>query len=290
MIAYWLLRLLRPAVGRFPAVCYWLAGPLGWLTFPLARGARRNLEANLLPVCGGDAQRARREALRAWQNVGRYWIDLCSMPYRSMAWFARDHVRIVNPERLAVLEERGPVLAVSAHTGNAELVVQALDFRGREFAALVEALQPPRFGREVLRLRTAGGGRFYPVGFAGVRACLEVLQDGGLVGLMGDRDIRGRGVCVELFGRPVRLPEGPWEIARRTGARVVPVFTVRERADHFALFVEPWFTVARTGKAADDIREAAQRWAKLLEAHLQRDPGQWTVLEDYWGVHRCGEG
>ena len=39
-----------------------------------------------------------------------------------------------------------------------------------------------------------------------------------------------------------------------------------------------------------EIREAIERWCSILEKHLRRDPAQWTVLEDFWEVHRCGEG
>jgi lauroyl/myristoyl acyltransferase len=54
--------------------------------------------------------------------------------------------------------------------------------------------------------------------------------------------------------------------------------------------VEEPFRVAATEDANADIRQAVERFARLLEQHLRRDPGQWAVLEDFWRVHACGEG
>ncbi|MCC7366520.1 MAG: lysophospholipid acyltransferase family protein [Dehalococcoidia bacterium] len=288
MTRLWLLWLLAPPLGRAPWFGYRVASVVGWLAWQLRPGQRRILMKNLLPFCDGDRERARRESLRAFQNVARYWVDLCSLPYRDLTEVERDHLVIVDAERLAVLERPGPVIAVSAHTGNPEFAIQALTHRGRAFIAMVEELRPPRFSRELLRRRSAAGGKFYEVNLGGLRACLDGLKRGELIGLNGDRDLQGTGICVPLGGRMAQLPRGPWELARRSGAVVLPVFTHRDHRDRLTLFVEEPFTVAHTEDPETDVRKAVERFAALLETHIRRDPGQWTVLEDFWRVHGCG--
>jgi len=283
-----LLRLLGPLVGRTLWLSYPVASVAGRVAWHTQRGRRRNLIRNMLPLVDGDRGRARAEGLRAYQEVARYWVDLVSLPYRSMADFERDHLRIENDRWLAVLDRACPIIAVSAHTADVELAIQALTYRGRPFVALVEELDPPPLAAYLTRLRTAAGGRFYEANFAGLRGLLEAIERGEIVGMMGDRDLQGRGICVELAGRQVRLPRGPWELARRTGALVLPVFTIRERRDHFTVRFEEPFGIPRGPDEELDIEAAARRWAGTLEAHLRRNPGQWTVLEDFWAVHRCG--
>jgi KDO2-lipid IV(A) lauroyltransferase len=226
--------------------------------------------------------------MKVFQNVCRYWVDLVSIPYRDMSAFERKNLKIDHPDRLVALEAEGPVVAVSAHTGNAELAVQALTWRGRPYVALVERLEPPRVAEHVARLRTAAGGAFHEADFEGLKELIAALRRGEIIGVMGDRDIQHTGVCVQLAGRQVRLPRGPWDLARRTDALVVPIFTTRLHGDHFALHVEEPFQVPHTDEPDDDARIAAERFARILEAHLRREPGQWAVLEDYWKVHRCG--
>lgn len=290
MTKYYLLQVLAPILGRLPRIAYPFATLLGfvaWYTRPAIRG---RIIRNLLPFCDGDAARAEQNGRRAYQNVARYWIDLCTLAYRDMTNFEREHLAIEYPERLQRLETPGPVVAVSAHTGNPELVIQALTYRGRAFIAVVEALRPAKFSRELLRRRSFAGGRFYEANFGGVRACLDALKRGELVGLMGDRDIQGTGICTHLAGREVLLPRGPWEIARRSGALVVPVLTARTDRDNFTVTVEEPFHVDTTEDAELDIRKAVERWTAILEAHIRRDPSQWDVLEDFWTVHACGTG
>ena len=124
----------------------------------------------------------------------------------------------------------------------------------------------------------------------GLRAALEALRRGEVVGIMADRDLHGTGVCVVLAGKPVRLPRGPWELARRTGATVLPMFASRDWRDNFTVTVEEPFHVSCDMDVDRAVSEAACRFAHLLEQQLLAEPGQWTIIEDFWSVHRCGEG
>lgn len=289
MIAAWLYRLAIPLVGRFPGPSYRVAAWIGRATWHLRPRVRARVVRNLLPACNGDVHEARRASVEVFQNVARYYVDMATIPYRDLATFEGEHIRVDHPERLEALFAPGPVLIVSAHIGNPELMLVAIHQRGRPFAALVEALPSRAFSRVLMHLRQATGGTFYESTRSGIRGCLEELQAGGLVALMGDRDIQGTGVCVTLFGRPVRLPRGPWEMARRTGATVVPMFAERRRGADATVYVEEPRRMGCTRDPERDVQTAAQEWATLFEGYVRRMPGQWTVLEDFWRIHGCGE-
>lgn len=282
------LKTATPLVGRFPRPAYALARLAGWLVWRLRAGARERVEGNLLPACGGDAGRARAGSLKAFQNVASYYVDLATFPHRDHASFEREHLRLVGEEHLTALFAPGPAIIVSAHTGNPELALIAMAQRGRAWVELVEPLEPPALGREMARLREAGGGRVATADLGGTREALRALRAGGLVALVADRDLSGEGVCTTLLGRRVRLPRGPWELARRTGATVAPLFAARRFADDQTVWIEEPFTVPADGDREQAVAAAAQRWADLLSAHIRRDPGQWTVLEAFWEAHACG--
>jgi lauroyl/myristoyl acyltransferase len=282
-----LMRLLRPVVARFPWVFYAIAHGVARTAWLTRRDIRRMLVRNMLPLCDDDIARARREGLRAMRLVAQYYVDLATLPRRNMARFEAEHIALVHGERLAVLEQPGPIVVVSAHTGNAELAVQALTYRGRSFVALVEELQPPAWSAYLLKLRATAGGNFHEANFGGVRACVEALKAGQLVGVMGDRDIQGTGVCVTLCDRRVRIPRGPWELARRTHALVLPIFCSRIERDDFAVWVGEAFRVGESPDMEADVAAAAECYARMLEEHLRRDPAQWAFLEDFWKVHAC---
>ncbi|MFN0095864.1 MAG: lysophospholipid acyltransferase family protein [Dehalococcoidia bacterium] len=282
-LQYW-----APVGGRCLRVSYPVATAVGWLAWQTQPRLRRMLVRNALPFCGGDLRRAKAAAKAAYKNVARYWVDLASTPHRDFTRFEQEHLTLVGSEHLAPLAAPGPVMIVSAHLGNPELCLQALTARGRAFHALVEDIEPADFAAEILRLRSAGGGHFHEATLGGVKACLRALKDGAVVGLLADRDLQGTGICVELAGRTAKVARGPWEIARRSRATVIPAFARRLRDDHFSVSVEEPFIVPDSGDLECDVRWAAQRFAHLMEAHIRADPGQWTPFEDFWRVHRCG--
>lgn len=282
------LQTTAPLARRWPWLFYKIALAGGWAAWHLRPSLRRNLIRNLLPLCDGDLERASRDGRRVCQYIAQYYVDLSTLPALDLARFERENLEFVNPQYIERLSTPGPIIVVSAHTGNAELAIQAILSHGRRFVAIVEAQRPPEWASYLLRLRSAKGGTFYEAGFGGVRKGIEALERGDVLGLMGDRDIQGSGLPVELCGKTVRLPRGPWEIARRKKALVMPVFASRKRDDHFVVHLEEPFSVCVSDDPEADIREAAERWARLLERHLRRDPGQWVVLEDFWRVHGCG--
>lgn len=284
------LRRLAPYSGRAPWLFYPVAAVVGTAAWYSHKDFRLRLTRNMLPFCDGNRRLAAREGRRAARNVARYWVDMTTLPHRNLARLERKHIRLVHGERLdAALAGGGPVIIVSAHMGAPEFCLQAIAARGRSFSALVENIQPPELGRYLLQLRSAGGGRFHPATISGVRAVFEGLEHGEVVGLLADRDLQRSGIRAELAGRSVRLPRGPWEIARRTGALVVPMFARRNWRDRWVVEVEEPFHVDRSADCDANIQDAATHFATLFEGHVRRQPGQWTVVEDFWRVHRYGK-
>jgi len=284
------LSMLRPVVARYPWAFYRASTLTGLGMWLLTREFRENVRRNQTVLLGADGKWSWRQGWQVCTYVSQYYVDLAQVAQLNLATFEAEHLEITGHGYLRAIEQPGPVLVVSAHMGNAEFAIQALTGRGREFAALVERQQPPEWSKFILELRSAAGGRFYEAGYQGLRACLEALQKGHVVGMMADRDIQGTGVGAVLCGRAVKLPRGPWELARRTNALVVPMFSARKRDQDFRIYVDEPFRVEQTEDAEHDIRRAVERFAALLENQLKRDPQQWTVLEDFWRVHACGEG
>jgi len=289
MIKLRLLQVGVPLARRFPWLFYRIASIGGWVAWAVKPRTRRRVIRNLLPLYGGDIRLARRSSLNVFRNVALYYVDIATLAQRDMANYERDHMLIAHAERLNLLNEPEPIIMLGAHTGNPELAVQALTFRGRPFTALVEVLRPAALAAYFLDLRSAAGGTFYEADISGVRATLTTLKKGGLVALLGDRDLQGTGACVRMFGRSVKLPRGPFELARRTDALILPVFCSRSRVDDMIVSVEEPMRVAHTDDPERDVREATGQWALILEKHLRREPDQWTVMEDFWKMHACAD-
>src|SRR5690606_19389776 len=147
-----------------------------------------------------------------------------------------------------------------------ELALVGVAARGRDVVELVEPLKPPEVSDAFIRLREAGGPRAYEAKFEGVRECIRHLERGGVVALLADRDYSGSGVCVDLWGRRMRVARGPFAMAERTGARLLPLFIERTWGATLTVHLEEPFCVE--GSTGDEaVHAAAQRWASLFEHH-----------------------
>ena len=270
-----------------PGFAYWLADVAAWLAWRYRHGHRRAVRRNLLPALDGDRDATRDASLEVFKNVGRYYVDMATMKYRDLDELNTQELEIVGEERLDQFRAADRAMIVSAHIGNPEVAVQALSRRGRDFAALVEPLAERAYAQVLLDIRASGGGHYYEATISGARAALRDLRAGTVLCTLGDRDLHGTGVCIQFMDRFVRVPRGPWQIARREGALVFPMFAERVGRRGTRVTIEEPFLVPRGGELEHDICRAATRWAKLLEDAIRRAPGQWTVMEDFWRVYRC---
>jgi hypothetical protein len=79
---------------------------------------------------------------------------------------------------------------------------------------------------------------------------------------------RGRGT---LLGRAAQVASLPFELARKRGLPLVPVFAVRH-GSAWELLVEEPIKVSSTGRGAMDLDTAVARWLKLVERYARRHP------------------
>lgn len=112
----------------------------------------------------------------------------------------------------------------------------------------------------------------------------DALGRGEAVALLGDRVQPGQtGTPVEVFGRPVDIPIGPFKLAESTGAVVVPVFNWRLADGSLAMRMDQPLDLE-----GGDLRRdpgghpAVRRWAELVESMIAARPTQWLNVHPIW--------
>lgn len=286
MWKYLLFLIAIHTLGRLPVYAgYAAARVIGRLVYWFSPGSRRNVTKNLRHVMPEAPESVIRAAvLRVFQNVARYYIDLVHMPHMSLDDFYSDRLRYFGFDEHvlpAVAEGKG-VIAISIHIGNPELGVQGMLPRGVKALALTEPLKPDRLSRLVDSLRSCKGHTFLPVSVKGVRAAMRTLRKGGVIALMGDRDIHGPKTVLPFFGVDTWMPTGPIELALRTGATVIPSFCIRTPEGGINAYLEEPMQIERSGDLERDIRTNALRFLARAEHYLREYPDQWIVLESIW--------
>lgn len=112
---------------------------------------------------------------------------------------------------------------------------------------------------------------------------LHAIQQGELVAIQGDRVTPGIATLpATLFGKPARMPAGPFALAMAARVPVFPLFILRIGRRHYRLVTcAPIHVQRRSRDRDDDLRAAAEQWSKQLEEIIQRGWYQWFTFEPY---------
>jgi KDO2-lipid IV(A) lauroyltransferase len=257
-----------------------LARWAGGVGFRLARRDRRIALANLdlaygVALSSADKQRIVRESFVTFATtmLDGLWFSRRTAQ-RTARWVAFD-------ESTAGLWPQGPLVLVTAHFGNWEIMGLAGTARGYALASVAKPIRNPLVDRMLARLRTRTGQQIVPVRGA-AKELLRVLKAKGKVALVLDQDTRPEegGVFVEFFGVPAPMSSAAAHLALRVRAPIVPIFC-RMRPDG------TYVCYARQPLGGDEPAEAdplrlTQAIARTFEAEIRSDPGQWLWMYKRW--------
>jgi KDO2-lipid IV(A) lauroyltransferase len=283
---YYLMLAVIHTIGRLPLGWrYGVSRVMSDRIYDWRPSIRLAVQSNVRHVLGPGAtdDEVDRVARQCARNAGRYYADVVGMHRMDVKKFRRDDLRLEGLHYVTDAMKRGQgVVMTSAHYANPEFAVQGLAAEGIRVFALVEPLQPPELGRLMWNLRRVHGHEYQPVSFGSVKRALEWLRKGGVVAILIDRDIQKRGVELELCGAPARFPTGAVDLAMRTNSLLVPGWVRREEGYKVRAVIGPPVPLVLTGDNDADLRTNTAALLRLFEAHLKKDPGQWSVLDRIW--------
>jgi len=128
-------------------------------------------------------------------------------------------LRVLGWEEILRAQASGrPLVLVTGHCGNWEILAAALNCRGLRMAVVARSLDEPRLQGMLAGLRDRFGTATIERGSDGAaRQILGLLRRGGALGMLIDQDTKVDGVWVPFFGRPAFTPVGAAKLALRQG-------------------------------------------------------------------------
>ncbi|WP_319649244.1 MULTISPECIES: phosphatidylinositol mannoside acyltransferase [unclassified Corynebacterium] len=262
--------------------------PESWARWLFERGAdiasdhgrgMEQLRRNLARVVGQE--NVTRELVReASRSYARYWLEAFRLPTQ-----ARDASLGVRLRRFArggehleasVNKGRGAVV-VLPHSGNWDMAgVYAVSTFG-SVVTVAERLRPEALFDAFVEYRESlgfdisalsGGAPPFP-------HLKEALGEGKVVCLLGERDIKRKGVEVEFFGENTTMPVGAVELCRQTGAPLHVVHCWFEGKSTWGFSISEEIEV---GEIQPTMQRVADRFAENIAAH----PEDWHMLQPLW--------
>lgn len=174
---------------------------------------------------------------------------------------------------------RGAVL-VTAHFGNWELMGAALGLAGYPLQMLVRR-QSGQFDEAITRLREAPGNQVIDRVNSG-RKIMRVLKQNGIVGMVSDQHTDNAGVPVTFLGRPCKATGAPVAFALKTGAPVIPGYSVRLGFERHHVHLLPPIGLEITGDSQRDIADGTLKYTRVIENFVRRHPELWFWFHRRW--------
>jgi lauroyl/myristoyl acyltransferase len=172
------------------------------------------------------------------------------------------------------------VMLVTAHVGNWELGITTLVDSGYSVAGVYAPYREDEVVQWILAHRNTDV-EWIPAVRGAAEACIDALRRGRLVGMVADIPFGERGRKVSIAGRHTRLPLGPWAIASKADATVIPAFIIRESPGRYRVTMHDPIHPPE-GSFRHRVETMQDAFRAHLEKALQEHPEQWGVLQNFW--------
>jgi KDO2-lipid IV(A) lauroyltransferase len=124
-------------------------------------------------------------------------------------------------------------------------------------------------------------------------AAFEHVRKNGILMMTGDGTGRGESIGrfaeFTLLGRKKPFPLGPARLALKTGASIIPMFTVKEEEGirFVTRLEEPIVSAAQSSTTGEE--EITARFVQAFEAHLKKYPCHWHFWDEFPGSQPRGD-
>lgn len=262
------------SVSNFGARVFRTLGPL--------TSAHRVAERNLRIAFPDAGDPEIKRLLRAqWTELGRSLAEFTIVD-RIVADTGR--LEIDGLERLqAIAAGAGPVVFISGHFSNFELMAAAMVRAGVKVQVTYRAMNNTYVDERVRRVRYRYGVRlFAPKGLEGARELIRALERGESVALMNDQKFNG-GVEAPFFGVMAHTAPGPSTFALRFGIPLQPLSVQRiGDAARFRVIVHDPIMLEDTGDRQADVEAGVRKINAFVEDRVRARPTEWFWVHRRW--------
>lgn len=113
----------------------------------------------------------------------------------------------------------------------------------------------------------------------------EFVEQGGCVGLLGDRSFGGgRVVEVDFLGRPALFPVWPMRLAGAINVPVFLFFALYKGGRRYEIIFEPFDMTQAVNQISNKahLYDLVARYVGRIEHHCRRAPYNWFNFYDFW--------
>jgi len=215
---------------------------------------------------------------KMWKNYGRILSEYIFMKnFRSSI-----NGEVISVEGQEILNEikntREPVVFISGHFNNFELMAMQIEKSGINLAAIYRPLNNIFLNKIMERLRVKYiCKKQIKKGRSGTRDLIESFKKKYSIALMIDQRV-SEGIKCNFFGQPALTTTIPAQLFKKFGCKIVPVYIERVNNIFFNIKVSKPITYNKDAS----IEEITLDLNKWLERKILNNPNQWIWSHNRW--------
>jgi KDO2-lipid IV(A) lauroyltransferase len=196
-----------------------------------------------------------------------------------------DYVEFTGEENLQNALSKGKgVFFLSAHYGNWELTSAAASLKLGRLAVVARPLDFAPMDKVFKELRSRFGAVVIPHKEAARRIVWALRRKMPIGILLDQKEDWYQGAFVPFFGRWACTNKGLAVLALRTGAPVVPAFSVRQKNGKYRIVFEKEVELQRTGDKTRDVEDNTERFTRVIEMFVRKNPDHWFWFHKRWNT------
>ena len=210
-----------------------------------------------------------------WLNYGKIFSEYLFINKLKTA----DNLIIRNQEMLEKIKKRKePVIFISGHFNNFELMAMHLERSGIDVAAIYRPLNNIFLNpiMEYIRKKYICKKQIKK-GISGTKEILKEYKNGTSIALMIDQRV-SEGIKSNFFGHEAFTTTIPAQFVKKFNTKIVPVYIERSADDKFHLEILEEITFSKN-ETLDDITANLN---KVLENMIKKNADQWIWTHNRW--------
>ena len=216
-----------------------------------------------------------------YRNFSFLWTEWLQS-WRFEKDFAKENCVVENWDIVgeAMAQKKGMVM-YTGHLGNFEWIARYVQHDHGQVTGIMRRMHNKYINDFSIRIREdLGFGVIYTDG--AFQKTLELLANGGIIGIAGDQDAHEKGVFVDFFGIPSSTAVGAAMFHLKSGAPIIFAAGIRDKWGKFRFIFENVPVPDSKDITDDNIYRITQAATSLLEKYIRLYPGQYFWTHRRW--------
>ena len=241
--------------------------------------SKKVIESNIFKAFPDlDNNNVKKIIYKMWGNYGRILSEYVFLKnFRNST--LKDHFTIEGQEILNKIKESNqPVIFVSGHFNNFELMAMHIEKSGINLAAIYRPLNNKflNFIMEKIRKKYICKNQIKK-GISGTKQILSFFKKGSSIALMIDQRV-SQGIKSNFFNHEAFTTTIPAQFVKKFNCKIVPIYIERTNNVNFRLTIQE----PREYHNDETIESITLDLNNLLEKMILKNPGQWIWSHNRW--------